>query len=38
MIDAETGVAREGVTEILPERLNSLTRMQSPQRVGPALL
>jgi hypothetical protein len=38
MIDSETGVAREGVTEILPERINSLTRMQSPQRVGPALL
>jgi serine phosphatase RsbU (regulator of sigma subunit) len=38
MIDAETGVAREGVPELLPERINSLTRMQSPQRVGPALV
>jgi hypothetical protein len=37
MIDAQTGVATEGVPEILPERVDPLIRMQSPQRVGPAL-
>ena len=37
MIDTESGVAREGVPEILPERVDPLIRMQSPQRVGPAL-
>src|SRR3984893_19153849 len=37
MIDTESGVAREGVPEILPERVHPFTRVQRPQRVGPAL-
>ena len=37
MIDAETGVARKGVPEILPEGVDPLIGMQRPQRVGPAL-
>src|SRR5207248_9452671 len=37
MIDAETGVASKGIPEILPEHVDPLTRMQRPQRVGPAL-
>jgi len=38
MIDAQTGIASKGVPEILPERVDPLARVQSPQRVGPALL
>ncbi len=38
MIDAPTGVATEGVPEILPEGIDPLTRVQGPQRVGPARL
>ena len=38
MIDAQTGVASEGIPEILPEGVDPLARMQRPQRVGPALL
>ena len=38
MIDAETGVATEGVPEIFSERVNPFTWVQSPQRVRPPLL
>src|SRR4051794_20260954 len=38
MIDAQTGIASKGVPEILPERVDSLAWVQSPQGVGPALL
>src|SRR6516164_10747329 len=38
MIDAQTGIASKGVPKILPERVDPLARVQSPQRVGPALL
>jgi hypothetical protein len=37
MIDAETGVATEGVTKILPECIDALAGVQSPQGVGPPL-
>jgi hypothetical protein len=37
MIDAQTCVAGEGVTKILPERIDAPARVQLPQRVGPAL-
>lgn len=37
MIDAETGVAREGVPKIRPERIDPFARVLSPERVGPAL-
>ena len=30
MIDAQTGVADEGVTKILPKRIGALARMQLP--------
>jgi hypothetical protein len=33
MIDAQTGIARKGIPEILPERVDPRS-----QRVGPALL
>ena len=38
MIDAQSGVAAKGFPEILPERVDPLIRVQSAQRVGPALL
>jgi hypothetical protein len=37
VIDAETGVTRESVPEILPECIDALARMQRPQGIGPAL-
>ena len=37
MIDAETGVATEGVTKILPEGINTLAGVLLSQRVGPTL-
>jgi hypothetical protein len=38
MIDAQPGVAGKGVPKILPESVDPLIRVESPQRVGPALL
>ena len=38
MIDAQTGIASEGIPEILPERVDPLARVQRPQRISPALL
>jgi hypothetical protein len=38
MIDAQPGVAGKGVTEIPPESVDPVIRVQRPQRVGPALL
>ena len=38
MIDAETGVAREGVPEIFPECVNPLAGVQSAQGISPPLL
>ena len=37
MIDAEPGVAGEGITKILPERIDALAGVELPQGVGPAL-
>ena len=35
MVDAQARVAREGVPEILPEGVDPLIRVQSPQRDRP---
>src|SRR5689334_2272667 len=37
VIDAQASVARVGVPEIVPERVDALAGMQRAQRVGPAL-
>ena len=37
VIDAETGIAGKGVPEILPEGVDPLARVQSPERGGPTL-
>ena len=37
VVDAQAGVARVGVPEIVPERVDPLAGMQRAQRVGPAL-
>src|SRR5215831_14230350 len=37
MIDMKAGIAAERIPEIFPESVDPLSRMQSPQRVGPAL-
>jgi Family of unknown function (DUF5681) len=38
VIDAQSGVAGKGVSEIFPEGVDPLPRVERPQRVGPALL
>ncbi len=38
MIDAEPGVACERVSEMAPEGIDSLARMQSAERISPSLL
>ncbi|CAD0217303.1 hypothetical protein EN41_05280 [Agrobacterium tumefaciens] len=36
MVDAQTGITREGFPEILPERIDPLFGMQQPDGVRPA--
>jgi hypothetical protein len=38
MIDAQTRVATEGTSVIFPEGVDPFARVQSSQRVGPAML
>ena len=38
VIDAQAGIARIGIPEIVEEGVDRLVRMVGPQRVGPALL
>src|SRR5579872_721170 len=37
MVDAQSGVARIGVAEIIPERVDAFARMKRSKRIGPAL-
>jgi len=37
MVDAQTGIFLRVLTEIIPERVNPLLRMQVPHRVDPTL-
>src|SRR5215472_214990 len=37
MVDAQAGVSWPGIPEIIPKRINPLTRMEGAQRIGPAL-
>lgn len=37
MVDAQPGIAGEGVPEILPERIDPLFGMQQPDGVRPAM-
>src|SRR5215468_7053510 len=37
MIDAETCIAAERIAEVFPERVDPLTWVEGPQRVGPTL-
>jgi hypothetical protein len=37
MVDAQSGVARISISEIVPERGDALARMKGPQRIGSTL-